>query len=201
MTRTPPGLLEEWAQWQPSSPPFVLDADMKWLASARCARSVLITHTWEQSVSADDFGAPGDTRLHLGVLPQPFFGVLRRASIFILLLNPGVGPSDYYGEHKVPEFRSAMLRNLTQQFAPSEVPFLFLDPRFSWHGGFEWWHSKFAHIIGRLAHAWEVSYSQARYRLAQTLASIELLPYHSAIFSDPDHLLTNLPSVRLARDF
>ena len=76
-----------------------------------------------------------------------------------------------------------------------------LDPRFSWHGGFDWWHTKFARVIEALAVSWRVTYAAARSRLASELASIELLPYHSASFRDADSWLRNLPSVALARDF
>jgi hypothetical protein len=52
-----------------------------------------------------------------------------------------------------------------------------------------------------MAQTWQVSFAEARSRLADQLAAIELFPYHSAAFRDADHWLTELPSVQLAREF
>lgn len=194
-------LLTEWNAWRPGAPPHVLDADRPLLSSDRSAQAIELRSSWREAYSADDFAAPGDKSLHLGLLPTPFFGDLRRATIFLLLLNPGLGPHDYYGEHEVPEFRKALLANLRQDFSGNPFPFLFLDPRFSWHGGFDWWHTKLARVIDQLANSWATSFAIARSRLASEIASIELLPYHSASFRDADHWLKKLPSVGLARDF
>jgi len=193
-------LLETWANWEPGSPPFALDADREVLHSRRSLKAVVTHCDWQEAHCAPDFCAPGDTRLHLGLLPQPFFGDVRRASIYILLLNPGLGPQDYYGEYRIPEYRQALLANLKQQFA-GVAPFLFLDPQFAWHGGFDWWHGRLAKLMMRLASAWRVSFADARARLASVIASIELLPYHSAAFKDGGRWLQNLTSVELARAF
>ena len=37
--------------------------------------------------------------------------------------------------------------------------------------------------------------------VAEKLASIEILPYHSASFRDADHWIKHLPSVQLAKDY
>jgi hypothetical protein len=194
-------LLEVWAEWQPGAPPFVLDGDLEVLNSDRSRRAIVTHQTWEEASRASDFCVPGDRRLHLGLLPQPFFGDLRRASIYVLSLNPGLGPGDYFGEYEVPGYRAALLANLQQQRQDVAIPFLLLDPKFAWHGGFDWWHGKLAKLIQRLALNWRVSYSEARSRLAGRLASIELLPYHSAGFNDADGWLRKLRSVDLARSF
>ncbi|MBN2569420.1 MAG: hypothetical protein JXB42_08330 [Deltaproteobacteria bacterium] len=194
-------LLESWENWQPSSPPFVLDEDLEVLDSQQSGRSVVTHCSWQEAIQAPDFCTPGDRRLHLGLLPQPFFGDVRRASVYILLLNPGLGPHDYYGEYEVPEYRAALLATLKQQPRIGTEPFLFLDPQFSWHGGFSWWHGKLAKVIERLASDLGVSFAEARTRLGASLASIELLPYHSSSFKDADGWLHKLRSVHLARAF
>lgn len=194
-------LLNQWRLWDPSEPPYLFDADRPHLSSARSLRSILLKTSWNDAHSAPDFGAPGDNRLHLGLLPVPLIGDLRRASVFLLLLNPGVGPHDYYAEYEVPEYRNALLRNLRQDFKDVSISFLFLDPKFSWHGGFDWWHTKFAKIIHELARHWEISYSRAREKFANQLAAIELLPYHSASFRDADRWIESLPSVALAQEY
>lgn len=195
------GLLHEWAEWKPTLAPFVLDADQPVLMAGRSARSLVTITSWPDAYGADDFGAPGDNRLHLGLIPQPFCGHLERASIFILLLNPGIGPTDYYGEYEVPAYRKALFETLKQHFPTDSVPFLFLDPQYAWHGGFGWWHGKLVAVIKQLARLWSVPFATARARLGKEIASIELLPYHSPSFRDRGGWLRQLRSVALAREY
>jgi hypothetical protein len=119
----------------------------------------------------------------------------------VLLLNPGLGPHDYYGEYEVPSYREALLANLRQDFRLGATPFLFLDPRFAWHGGFGWWHGKFAAVIARLATLWRIPFAEARSRLASRLGAVELLPYHSAGFRDAGGWIDRLHSVSLAKAY
>ena len=178
-----------------------LDADRAVLTSQRSAHALVTITSWSEAHAAEDFGAPNDKRLHLGLLPQPFCGDLRTASVYVLLLNPGLGPSDYYGEYEVVEYRRGLLATLKQRFPEDSIPFLFLDPQFSWHGGFGWWHGKLAGVIGNLAAMWSVSFAEARARLSRELASIELFPYHSGAFRDAGGWIRHLHSVALARAF
>ena len=192
-------LLQEWAEWKSDRPPFALESDQAVLSLTRAARAVITFRNWPDAHRAADFCAPRDCRFHFGLLPQPFIGDLRRASIYILLLNPGLSPSDYYGEYEVEEYRKALLTNLKQRFKRGSLPFLFLDPQYSWHGGFAWWHGKLAGVISRLAKTWDVSFAEARARLARELASIELVPYHSSGYAGG--WIRHLESVSLARAF
>ena len=194
-------LLDSWAGWQPHEPPHIFEADREYFTSARSARAVLIWDSWEAAYANQSFGAPGDNRVHLGLLPMPFSGDLRRATVYVLLLNPGVSPTDYYGEYMVPQFREARLANLRQQFAADQSPFVGLDPQFAWHGGFDYWHGKFRGVIAALAQGWQVNFAEARRRLGEALAVVELFPYHSEAFTDVDHWLRDLPSVDLVRRF
>lgn len=193
-------LLREWANWSERNAPFVLKLDEHALLSERNSRRIISRGSWDQAYRAADFCAPKDSRLHLGLLPQPFLGDLRRASIYILGLNPGLGPGDYYAEYEVPRFKRALLLNLKQKSSRHSVPFLFLDPQYAWHGGFGWWHAKLAKVISHLAEkTWGVPLAHARARLAGKLASIELVPYHSLNFAS--YWTRHLPSVALARNF
>jgi len=194
-------LLTEWEEWEPSGLPFVLNADRDVLESAQSSSGVVNFGSWHEAISDPTFGQPSDIRLHLGLLPQPFIGDVRRASIYILSLNPGLAPTDYYGEYKVPDYRNALLVNLKQRFDQPAPPFLFLDPSYSWHGGFRWWHGRLAQVITQLADSWGVPFSSARATLAAKLASIELLPYHSSVFRHSGGWLQNLRSVALAKTF
>lgn len=194
-------LLDAWSNWPCKGHPFVLADDREVLLTARSQRATVVYRDWEEATSSPEFCRPGDSRLHLGLVPEPFCGDIRNASIYVLLLNPGLGPTDYYGEFRVPEFRAARLRNLRQVRNEGDLPFYMLDPKFSWHGGFAWWNRKFAGITARLADRRSISFAAAQRLLASELASIELVPYHSATFRDSGGWLKQLRSVSLAREF
>lgn len=200
MKPQPSDLLGAWAAWKPREPPFVLEVDRPILESESSVAATVSFSSWQAAHESQDFCAPRDTRLHLGLIPTPFVGNMRRASVYVLLLNPGLGPQDYFGEYEVRDFRAALLANLRQDFRDGE-PFLFLDPRYAWHGGFGWWHGKLAFVMERLAERWQVPFAEARKRLASQLACVELLPYHSATFRNRSRWLRDLPSVSLARNF
>lgn len=115
-------LLEAWAGWDCPDPPFVLDGDRTLIDTTRGPESVIF-RSWPAVYHAPDFGARGDVRLHLGLIPQPFFGDLRHASIYLLTRNPGLSPTDYFGEYQVPGFRAALEANLRQDFGSGSIPF------------------------------------------------------------------------------
>ncbi len=193
-------LLDAWADWRPDSPPFVLDGDREVLNSLQSARAVVTHRSWKEAFQAPDFCAPG-RKLHLALLPQPFIGDVRKASIYILLLNPALSPSDYYGEYDVPEYREALLANLKQPPRSDTTPYLFLDPKFAWHGGFSWWQNKLARVMNVWRPARKVSFAEARSLLASSIASIELFPYHSSSSKMQVAGCGSSSRVRLAREF
>jgi len=194
-------LLKAWNEWAPNGPPHMLAADREKLESERSKAATIKFESWEKAFADGSFYMPGDRKLHLGLLPQPFVGDLQRASIYILSLNPGCGPQDYFGEYTVKEYHDALLANLKQRFNGSDFPFLMLDPKYSW--GFRYWHRKLSAIILKLSKKWEVSFADARRVLASQVASLELFPYHSSSFHDFGGWLkrNELESVTLARRF
>ena len=62
-------------------------------------------------------------------------GDMLNASIYVLMLNPGLGPGDYF-EYKVPSFRQALLANLRQERITGVMPFVSLEvwPESHWPG-------------------------------------------------------------------
>lgn len=188
-------LLEAWRTFRPTQGPFVLAEDRPLLnepgLTCRCG-------DWRGYVADPDFGATRDPALHLDLLPMPFVGNLETASVYLLMLNPGLAPSDYFAEYEVPEYRAALRANLRQDQGSS---FFFLEPRFSWHGGFGYWHGKLHGLIAALAQRRGISYGAARMLLQSRLAVLQLAPYHSPTFALPDRVLHSLRSVELARAF
>ena len=154
--------------------------------------------SWREATRAPDFCKSGDKRLHLGLIPIPFMGDMLNASIYVLMLNPGLGPGDYF-EYKVPSLRRALLANLRQERIPGVMPFVCQTPRFAWHGGFGYWHQKLKGVIEALAASRGMSLADARSTLGTKLAVVQLVPYHSAEFNQK--ALQQLSSVCLATDF
>jgi hypothetical protein len=113
-------------------------------------------------------------------------------------LNPGVGPHDYFAEYMVPAFREAKISILRQ---PSRLQFTDLDPAFSWHGGFRYWHRRLTDLISDFRERNHLEYGEARWFFATQIAFVELVPYHSAHFMLPTKFLKQLHSVKLAQQF
>ena len=152
-------------------------------------------------MACDRFGDPDDRRLHLSVPPQPFCGDLRRADIFILLLNPGLNISDYYAQTHRQEFRHAYRRMLAHDMEGLEFPFIFLNPAYCWHGGYQWWEGKLRDITTFIAkRRFGGRYLEALRSLSTRLAAVELVPYHSRSFA-AHRLIEELPSAKAAKAF
>ncbi|MDZ4386582.1 MAG: hypothetical protein U0998_05090 [Moraxellaceae bacterium] len=195
-------LLKAWSCWQPSTAPFLLDADIPAFEKHLKPKNLQVTlESWEAARDSNDFCSPIDSRFHMGLLPQPFMGNVSNAKVYVLLLNPGLGPHDYYAEYQVTAYREALMRNLHQSFRSDDLPFLFLDPKYAWHGGFTWWQGKLAQVIQSLSQSRKCSFAEAQRYISLNLASIELVPYHSKSFKAPSRFIEDLESAKLARHF
>jgi hypothetical protein len=143
-----------------------------------------------------------DPRLHLQLIPQPYAGDLRKAKVVIVLLNPGLTFTDYWGEAHISGFRERLIKNLRQTFDDScDFPFLWLNPDLCWHGGFVWWERKLRDVTTKIAErCFNGSYRDALWDLSKRIASAELFPYHSSTFG-AHSILESLPSVKAMREF
>jgi hypothetical protein len=197
-------LLKAWSGWQPKDPPHIFPGDEDAIKeldngkrrTARCERTSVV-RSWKEYHGDPEFGAPDDTRLHLGLFPSPFSGNLRTAKVFVLMLNPGCVPNDYFGQYERPEFKAALLRNLSQERVTGLMG---LDPQFAWSAGFHYWNKKLSDLIRALKDD-RRTFAGARAYLASAIASIELMPYHSPKFGVPRRYLNKMRSVQLVRDF
>lgn len=203
------GLLEEWAAWKDEGPPYVLKADedaLKALDEGRREgkKRTVTLEDWKLATKDERLSKGGDTRLHLGLIPVPFMGNLREASVYVLMLNPGLSLGHYF-EHEVSSFRDALIANLRQERSESVLRFTIMDPQFAWHSGFSYWHQRMGKVIKRLADHKKMSFIKAREELAGKLAVIQLVPYRSATFGRGELLEKpengGLHSVKLVKDF
>jgi len=171
-------LFSAWKRFsrESDSSPFVLAED----------RALLSEFDWVNCKNAneyiDSFGEQDRRRLHLELLPLPFVGNLEGASVFILMLNPGLSPGDYLVEKRDEKFREVHHRNLRQENGSDAYPFYFLDPQFSWHPGFRYWQKKLDQIATRWMAKYGCSYTDALQALARSISGLELVPYHSNKF-------------------
>ena len=191
-------LLKEWRKWDPDNFPYVLNMDSEDLGSLRWKTSVAKYRSWRKATRDPAFGKSNDKRLHLGLIPVPFMGDMLNASIYVLMLNPGFEPGNYF-EHKVPSLQRALIANLRQKSIPGVLPFVFLNPQFAWHGGFGYWDGKLKGVMEGLAESKGMSLADARSLLGRELAVVQLVPYHSVGFNQK--AILQLPSVGLAKEF
>ena len=195
----PHELINAWASFRPGVGPHVLPGDEVLLDPSE-SRFVIHHRSWRALLGSPDFGNQ-DRRLHLSLIPQPFFGNIDSAPVVILSLNPGLKPIDYFGEQFVKPYRRALVANLRLKLRNSRFPHLFLNPAFSWHSGFTYWHGRFSPLIDAFSRDAGTCRIEAMSFFSKSIATLELVPYHSASFGLPKHVVSRLRSVKLAREF
>jgi hypothetical protein len=198
-------LAEYWSGFLDNcrQPPYIHPKDKDdrsldaYLKSNRDLRDPLNFNSFVESSRFD----PKDERFHFSLLPVPFAGDLEKADVFILLLNPSLAPSDYYGEYEHQAFRSALQQSLKQDFQGVEYPFLYLNPLFCWHHAYRWWEAKLRDIVQAVAKEQHRGrYLDALKAVSRRVVAIDLIPYHSAHFSGGAQMI-KLPSAGTAREW
>jgi hypothetical protein len=190
-------LLKYWRA-QYNQAPYVLKGD-DILLETRVSPMVITLTSYEEYIRSTHLEDGGGSKLHLGLLPLPFVGNVEAADVFVLSLNPGISATDYFGEYQVPEFREAVVRNIRQTNQRDRYPNYFLNPAFSWHGGYRYWESKLRWLAHRLAAQNGQSYQAGLSLVSKRVCFIELVPYHSSHFSLPDRVIRELRSVQEIR--
>jgi hypothetical protein len=192
-------------QWQASTmqnSPYLFDGDGSVHGSPRWGKHFVEYPSLNGCVKNGGLDEAPKGKLHVGILPQPYFGRLDTAKVVLLMANPGLSFSDYLGEtdqkHK-QEYSQALKDNLCQQRLGKDYPFLFLDPKFAWHSGYHYWMDKFRPIVMHLMQCGH-DYGDACKLLAQCLAVLQLVPYHSKSMPG-DWLFDNLPSARATKAY
>jgi hypothetical protein len=117
-------LIETWKRFSISGAPFILEEDYRFLSD----KVKVFSH--ESYIKSDVFCNKEDKSLHAGLCPIPYAGSLDNAKIFLLQLNPGFSPGNYFPEYSVSDFREAQIRSLSQSNADDPFPFIYIDPRF-----------------------------------------------------------------------
>ena len=140
------------------------------------------------------------TTIYSRLLPAPYCGNLKEATVYFLLLNPGFAPIDFYLEEKDRACIDALKKNLAQE--EQEDPFMPLNPSFCWTSGASWWFKKLKPVFELYKNHYKenFSYLSACKDMGKKIAALELFPYHSASFKQSKKLL-EIESVKLIKDF
>jgi hypothetical protein len=120
-----------WKSRSLNGPPFVHPNDLPVLVQLTRNMTRPQKLDFRRFIASERFGAFDDHQFHFSLLPVPYAGDLANADIFVLLLNPGLSFSDYYGEWQVPEFRKRLKANLHQDFHGVEFHFSISIPNFA----------------------------------------------------------------------
>jgi len=191
-------LVRFWDECRLSKPPYIHPADVEVLNS-RPSHIEQTIRSHKQFIESDRFGRFDDRRFHLSLLPVPYLGRLATAKVVILLLNPGLGLSDYLTDEDEVHSRWSK-KVIRQELAGAEYPFISLNPEFCWTGGFQWWERKLRKVCTIVAEEkFQGRYIDALRFLSNQLAAIELVPYHSRNFNNSS-FVDQLPSARVALD-
>lgn len=188
-------LINFWRNCPTEKPPYIAPPDEPMLSKSQ----ISIFTSYNSYIENNIYGDNQDKSLHVGLLPIPYVGNLDNATVYILLLNPGLGPTDYYGEYKSNDFRQMHLQNLRQEKG-LKFPFHFLNPKFSWHGGFDYWHKKLGDIAHQIHQIKKLSYLESLEFLSQRIVCLELIPYHSKSFG-VSSLINKLPSSKIMKAY
>ena len=187
-------LISFWREYHPDQAPFVHPAD----APVVRERHVALYNSYQDFTNSEALAGLSDKRLHLGLLPEPYVGDLNRASVFMLMANPGLDPSHYYLEHVVQSHREIQIRNLHQQLSDVDYPFYRLDPRLSWWKGFDYWRSRFRDVLLEYRRR-AGTYQDGLKAVSRVFCVVQLIPYRSARFRP--RFASRLRSAKKAIDY
>ena len=179
-------LIEKWRGVALDGNFFKLEEDD--LPESKC-------NTYAEFIKSEDFGK-ASSDFHLGLIPQPYIGNLASAKVFILMLNPGFSPGDYYAQEHSATFKQARIANLEQKNEADDHPFFYLNPEFAWTAGGQWWQSKLRSITNELVKKNQLSFREALRHISQHLACLELCPYFSKEYSKPKLPLVSIEAAR-----
>ncbi|MCT4655830.1 MAG: hypothetical protein N4A65_08465 [Cohaesibacter sp.] len=190
-------LQEFWNEYKREAFPNIhpQDKDVFLKNSKQCYHQI---ESYKDYCTKERFLADSSTFLHLSLDPDPFAGNLETAEIFILLLNPGFGPSSYYWQEfsnhgELPDCLS--IRDV------NHFPNKNFDPTRSAVGDFLWWQRKFDPLIRHILAEYKTKkYWDVLSVLSHKIASIELFPYASQSFRWKAWY-DDLKSVNVARDY
>jgi hypothetical protein len=190
-------LITAWRNLQLKKPPFILDDDRIHVEEKLCHPY----RNYRDCVRNPDFGSISSTKFHTGLLPHPYSGDILRAKIYILALNPGFKPLDYYAQDNDADFWRAKVHTLQQRKLDIRYPWYDLNPKFSWTGGAEYWVGRLREIAEKLVERRGIPFAKALSILSTNIACLEFVPYHSKRYKLEGSVVKKMHSLGLMRAF
>jgi hypothetical protein len=185
-------LIKRWRSCSLSRAPYIFPGD-EILLKEKYSKHICVVRDFQKYVEHETFGTKKDKRLHLGLLPRPYSGSLAKARIFILLLNAGLQPLDYYAEGE-RSVRKMLLADIYQR-RKGNYPFPSLDPILSWLGSARYWRPRLAeHVQNLMQQDNSKEYYKALGALSRAICVVQLVPYHSRAFGLPRSVVNKLQS-------
>ncbi|WP_420629809.1 SGNH/GDSL hydrolase family protein [Candidatus Leptofilum sp.] len=174
-------LIEGWRACKLDNSPYLFPGD-EFLLENKYQKYWQNISSFKEYIESPEFGLKTQKKLHLGLIPIPYIGDLKNATIFILMLNPDLAAGDFRAEEDNDSYKRTLIENLHQKNLDVKYPLFTLNPSFAWHPGFGYWHKKLGQVIRLLARQRKISYLDALSVFAKELACVELVPYHSKSF-------------------
>lgn len=193
-------LIDGWETSISQGSPYMFPGDKETLQEANHKRFICPCQSLDKFNLGKEFANRDDSKLHLELIPVPWVGDVRQASVFILSLNPGFDPLSYFSETR-QDLRDALLANVRQEKLDSEFPFMALNPRFVWYSGFTYWESRLRSLVDKIKQSKSWDSNKALSLVAQEICVLQLVPYWSRNFDLPRSILSSLRSSSLVRDF
>lgn len=189
-------LLDTWKPMINATPPYILDGDKAALEDPRRLWNSMDEEGFLESESFLTNDKKKKTEFFMNLTPQPFLGKILDASVYLLMLNPGFSSLDLYAEENSEAFRQAHLKQLN-----GTTPNVHLDPQFHWTGGFRYWTKKLHWQITELSKRYSLDKSSVLSLLANEIAVLDLIPYHSVSFGLTKKKIDQFESARLMNAF
>lgn len=189
-------LINFWRNLDLNNRPFIHPGDQDALMDIN-----QLNVSFDEFVGNPDYLFGENEQIQTGLLPSPYTGNLKKASLFILMIKPGFHANDYYSEYNCTEFRNALMNNLKQENFDEDYPFLYLNPLFSHTSEGDYWLRKFKQVIGHLKNNIDgVSYEEILKLISKNVCALELFPYHSKNFRLSQKRMNNCASVGLVKN-
>lgn len=119
-------------------------------------------------------------------IPVPYVGDIENAKVFYLTGNPGYMHGDYFHTQNSKDLVQDLKNNIKQgESLDKEYPFMFLNPKYYFTGGYEYWIKKTRNIENALVKSYQgkdeiQKILKARQAIAKNFAVLELTGYPSA---------------------
>jgi hypothetical protein len=135
-----------------------------------------------ENIHPSDVSVLPSNQFETRLAPVPWAGPINTASVFILMLNPGLSPEDIPYESGRGAFVNALRLNLS-----GDLPYLYFIRGYEEHPGHRWARGTFG---------WDLTTSDA-----DKFCALQLVPYHSSGGEVARKIASRLPSSLAVQQF